>query len=468
MLRLSSSRLLPVLAGLALSGFVRAEAPHDGYLDTSWGLFGSGKSLVAFDFGGDLLDQATGSAVGADGSLFLAGTVKDAGGTRRMGVAKLKPDGTLDTDGFGDDGRVLTTAMSGTLFASSMVRRNNVLYVGGWRQVNASSRDFAVCVFSTGGVPLTFLGTGTPCVTAAFDIGVSKDDAAYDIAVQPDGKIVLAGTMAVNSASDTLAAFVRFNTDGTLDTGFAGTGMRIVRTTNVFQRHRVRGVAIASNGKIVAVGSTDIVGSTDASALVIRLNADGSDDPLSSTPELAFSVDGSPNRDTELNELALEDAPDSADDRIVAVGHAQIADNAGGSNRLIVRVNPNGTLDPKFNDGEGYNVFGGEPGSVGQLESVVLKPGGGYIAAGTWFGVDEPSDLNVCYVGADGLTHSYFEGGACRTLDFSLPGAFDSGADVVMQGDGIYLSGTGFESETNGDFVAAKFTVDRIFANAFD
>jgi uncharacterized delta-60 repeat protein len=468
MLRLSSSRLLPVIAGLALSGFVHAESPHDGYLDTNWGLFNSGKSLVPFDFGGDLLDQAAGSAVGADGSLFLAGTVKDAGGTRRMGIAKLKPDGTLDTEGFGNDGRVLTTAASGTLFASSLVRRNNVLYVGGWRQVNASSRDFALCVFSTAGVPLSFLGTGTPCVTAAFDIGVSKDDAAYDLAVQPDGKIVLAGTIAVNSESDTLAAFVRFNTDGTLDTGFADSGRRIVRTTTTFQRHRIRGVAIASNGKIVAVGSTDVVGGTDASALVIRLNADGTDDPLSNTPELAFSVDGSPNRDTELMELALERAPDSADDRIVAVGYAEVAENPTGSNMLIVRVGPNGTLDPTFND-SGYNVLNGQVGWSTELESVALRPGGGYIAAGTWFGVDEPSDLEACYVGADGITHSYFEGtAACRRIDFSLPGEFETGADVVMYGDGIYVSGTGFENETNGDFVAAKFTVDRIFANGLD
>jgi uncharacterized delta-60 repeat protein len=308
-------------------------------------------------------------------------------------------------------------------------------------------------------------------VTVPFDIGVSKDDLAYDIAVQPDGRIVLAGTIAVNAANDTLAAFARLNTDGTLDASFAGTGRRILRTTNVFQRHRVRSVAIASNGKIVAAGGTDVVGGTDAGALVIRLNADGTDDPLSNTPELAFSVDGSPDRDTELNDLLLEHAPNSADDRIVVVGYTQTAQNPGGSNRLIARLNPNGTFDATFNGGghDGYTILGAGPGEVGNFESVAVQPGSGaYFAAGAYFPSGQPSDLQLCHIEADGLTTTWFEGFACASVDFTLPGEFEAGGDVLVQGDGVYLSGTGFKGETDGDFVAAKFTLDRIFADDFD
>jgi uncharacterized delta-60 repeat protein len=464
-------RLLPAVAGIALSGFVHAESPHDGFLDTSWGLFDSGKSIVPFDLGGDLLDHATGSAMGADGSLFLSGTVTDANGVRRIGVAKLGPDGTLDTN-FGDDGRVLSPAIEGRMTGMAMVRRNNTLYVGGYHDTQgAGARDFAVCVFSTGGVPLNFLATGTSCVTVAFDIGVSKDDLAYDIAVQPDGKIVLAGTIAVNAADDTLAAFARFNTSGTLDESFAGTGRRILRS-NIFQRHRVRSVAIATNGKIVAAGSTDLVGATETSALVIRLNGDGSDDLLSSDrPELAFAVDGSPDRDTGFNDLLLEDVPDSADDRLVVVGYAQMAANPTGSNRVIARLTPTVTWDTTFNGNgtEGYTVLGSTPRDSGSFETIAVQPGSGaYFAAGAYFPDGQPSDLNLCYVRADGSTTTWFEGSACVSVDFTLPGAFEAGGDVLVQGDGVYLSGTGFKGATDGDFVAAKFTLDRIFADDFD
>ena len=464
--------LLSALAGFSLPGLVRADPPHDGYLDTTWGWFDSGKSIVPFDLGGDLLDHATGSAMGADGSLFLAGSVTDANGVRRIGVAKLGPDGTLDMN-FGDDGRVLSPAIEGRMTGMALVRRNNTLYVGGYHDTQgAGARDFAVCVFSTGGVPLNFLGTGTSCVTAAFDIGVSKEDLAYGVAVQPDGKIVLAGTIAVNADDDTLAAFARFKTDGTLDTSFAGTGRRILRTANIFQRHRVRSVAIAANGKIVAVGGTDVVGGADAGALVIRLNADGSNDPLSGTPELAFAVDGSPNRDTELNDLLLEDAPNSTDDRIVVVGYAQTPGNPGGRNRLIARLNPNGTFDASFSGGDGsdgYYISGGAAGTVGEFRSVARQAGSGaYFAAGTFTLPDAATDLNLCRFAADGSTATYFENAGCVAVDFGLAGAFEAGGDVLVQGDGIYLSGTGFKGETDGDFVAAKFTVDRIFAGGFD
>jgi uncharacterized delta-60 repeat protein len=469
---LRHSRILGLsIAGAAFCGVVHADPPHDGYPDTDWGLFGSGKSIVPFDLGGDRLDHATGSAMGADGSLFISGTVADTNGTRRIGVAKLGPDGTLDTN-FGNDGRVLSPAVEGRMTGMAMVRRNNTLYVGGYRDTQgASARDFAVCVFSTGGVPLNFLATGTSCVTVAFDIGVSKDDLAYDIAVQPDGKIVLAGTIAVNAANDTLAAFARLNSDGTLDASFGSGGRRILRTTNIFQRHRVRSVAIAGNGKIVAAGGTDVVGGTDASALVIRLNADGSDDPLSNTPELAFSVDGSPNRDTELYDLLLEDVSGSADDRIVVVGYTETAQNPTGSNRLIARLNPNGTFDATFSAGgnAGYTIFGAGPGASGSFESVAVQPGSGaYFAAGAYFPGGQPSDLVVCNIRSDGATTTWFEGFACASVDFSLPGEFEAGGDVLVQGDGVYLSGTGFKSETDGDFVAAKFTLDRIFADDFD
>ncbi len=469
-------RWLPAL-GLAAAGLARAAAPDDGYLDSHWGLFGSGKSLVPFDLGGDLLDQAAGSALGSDGSLFLAGTVKDAGGIKRMGVAKLKADGTLDTTGFGGgDGRVLSPTNAGTLVATALVRRNTTLYVAGYREVNATNRDFALCVFSTAGVPLSFLGTGTSCVTASFDLGPTlSQDMAYDLVVQPDGKIVLAGTTAVSSTTDTYAAFARFHANGLLDSSFGlgNSGQTLLRTSNVFQRHRVRAAALAGNGKIVAVGSTDAVGAGDTGALVIRLNSDGSPDPLSNTDELSFAVDGSSSRDTVLNDVLLEHVANAADDRMVVVGYAQTAGNPNGANRLIARLNPNGSLDAGFSGGDGsdgYDISGGAAGTYGVFESVALAPGGGaYFPAGTFSYPGDPSDLNLCRYRADGGTETFFEGlSACKTVDFTLPGAFETGAAVQVQGDGVYLSGTGFKTASDGDFVAAKFTLDRIFRDRFE
>lgn len=453
-----------------LAAMAQADAPADGFLDTQWGLFGSGKSLVPFDLGGDLVDQATASVLGVDGSLFIAGTVKDANGIRRFGVAKLKPDGILDTAGFGGgDGRVLSPSNSGTLVATSMARRNNTLYVGGYRIVDATNRDFVVCVFSTSGVPLLFQSTGTACVGASFDAGQTvSQDMAYGIAVQNDGKIVVAGTSAVASVADTYAAFARFNSSGLLDSTFGpnGNGLTLVRTSNVFVRHRIRAVRVASNGKIAAVGSTTVVGSTDLGALVIRLNSDGTPDALSNTSELSFSKDGSNGRDTVLNDLLLEDDPNSADDKFVVVGYADTA--AGERSGLIARLNTNGTFDGSFRSGTGHLLFTSTDNSW-EFASVARQPGYGYLMAGTFIEDGNPSDLSVCRIRHDGVTQLFFQGNAtCGQIDFTLPGAYEIGASVQVQGNSVYLSGSGFKTDTDIDFVAAKITLDRIFFNGFD
>ena len=458
------------LVACLLTAAARAAAPSDGLLDTQWGLFGSGKSLVPFDLGGDLVDNATGSALGIDGSLFIAGSVKDANGVRRIGVAKLKPDGTLDTAGFGGgDGRVLSPSSAGTLVATSIVRRNSTLYVGGYRIVDASNRDFVVCVFATNGVPLLFQSTGTACVSASFDAGQTlSQDMAFGIAVQNDGKIVLAGTSAVNSVSDTYAAFARFTSAGQLDAGFGanGSGLTMLRTSNVFQRHRISAVRLASNGKIVAVGSTTVVGSSDFGALVMRLASNGMPDSLSNTNELSFSKDGSNTRDTVLYDLLLEDDPSSAEDKIVVAGYADTA--AGERSGLIARLNTNGTFDTSFRSPAGYRLFTSTNNSR-EFTSLAQQPGYGYVMAGTFTADGSPSDLMVCRVRSDGVAEAFFQSNsACGEIDFSLPGAFEVGTAVQVQGNGVYLSGSGFKTDSNIDFIAAKLTLDRIFFDGFD
>src|SRR5207247_1920443 len=90
-------------------------------------------------------------------------------------------------------------------------------------------------------------------VSLSFGYGL---DVAWGVAIQGDGKIVVAGEGAVNfykTGSD--FAVARLNTDGTLDTSFSGDGMQ---TTNIrdVRWDRASGVAIQSDGKIVAVGSS--------------------------------------------------------------------------------------------------------------------------------------------------------------------------------------------------------------------
>src|SRR5687768_5454980 len=104
---------------------------------------------------------------------------------------------------------------------------------------------------------------GTGIVTTTFPGGASDD--AFALSVQPDGKVLVAGS----SSGD--FALVRYHSDGRLDTSFNGTG-RV--TTNFGSFESARSMALQSDGKILLGGST---GSTsDRFVALARYNPDGS------------------------------------------------------------------------------------------------------------------------------------------------------------------------------------------------
>src|SRR6185369_1594957 len=94
-------------------------------------------------------------------------------------------------------------------------------------------------------------------------------DGAVAIAVQPDGKLVAAGAATINGSSE--FAVARYNSNGTLDVNF-GTGGKV--TTDVGGRFEsARAVALQGDGKIVVAGGT-VIGLFNDFALA-RYNSNG-------------------------------------------------------------------------------------------------------------------------------------------------------------------------------------------------
>jgi uncharacterized delta-60 repeat protein len=449
--------------GLLQAGFAAA-TPLDGALDTNWGVLNSGKSPIAFDYGGTMSDFASGSVIGPDGAMYISGTVRDANGIARMGVTRLLPNGIID-DNFGTDGRAMTQASQGELFNTAGIAiRNNSLLVGGYKKTTADNWDFVVCAFSTGGVPLLFNSTLTSCVSASIEPGPSLSrDIPYGIAVQPDGKIVMAGTTAVANVSDTYAAFVRFETSGALDHSFglSNSGIQLMRTNN-FIRHQINAVAIASNGKIIGVGKTDVVGGNDSSALIVRLEADGTVDQLSQSDECVFEVDGSNSRDTELLGLALVPGSGGEDD-MITVGYAQMSGTVH-SALIAKRRGSTCAYDASFSGGDGTNgyatVTAGD--SLG-FQSVAVQPNVGYVVAANYTPTGGDSDWLVGRYHLDGTSDFLL-----TQIDFGNIHQSDVVADVHVFHDGIYVAGSWLKSGVNYDFGAARLLLDQIFADGFD
>jgi uncharacterized delta-60 repeat protein len=170
--------------------------------------------------------------------------------------------GALDP-GFGSDGRASTTAFGGDRSAMALQADGKIVIVGG------TFTDFILARFNADGSPdATFDADGM--VTT--DMVNGEQEEALGVAIQADGKIVVVGyTGAPGPGGPASFALARYNANGSLDTGF-GSGGKIVSGV----LGKAYAVAIQSDGKIVVAGEVDISSGADfANFVVARYSTNG-------------------------------------------------------------------------------------------------------------------------------------------------------------------------------------------------
>lgn len=216
-----------------------ARYDSDGSLDTSFS--GDGKVIADVTNGDDYLEDVT---LQVNGKIVVAGGAGGAGG--RFAVARYNENGTPDPT-FSGDGKVLTNLNTGFDYATAVaIQEDTNIIAGGWSGP-ATSPDYrfaAVRYNANGTLDGTFSGDGK--VTTNFTKG---NDYAWDMALEPDGDILLAG--AAGGAGGRFA-LARYDITGALDTGFGGDGKVI---TNLAAGSDVAtSVAVLGDGKVVAGG----------------------------------------------------------------------------------------------------------------------------------------------------------------------------------------------------------------------
>jgi uncharacterized delta-60 repeat protein len=247
----------------SVTDFAVARFNQDGNPDTTFGPNNNG--LVATNISRSLgfgFSQSSANAVvlQSDGKIVVAGYGFDLGkGYNDFALARYTPSGRLDGT-FNTNGVVLTNFGNGNPegadVANGVALSGNQIVAAGYATPDNSSSGssrFAVARYTTfGQLDTTFAGTGK--ITTQ----INNDDFANGVAVQPDGKIVAAGSTYVPTASDFAFAVARYNTDGTLDGNFNPTGtLPGVATTFFFQTPTDdfgNAVALQPDGKIVVAG----------------------------------------------------------------------------------------------------------------------------------------------------------------------------------------------------------------------
>lgn len=417
----------PALASAVLAALLvlttRSAAAAPGDLDPSFGIGGR----VTTDFGKDEPDRGHAVVIQSDGKIIIAGQGEDRGDWDVAALARYNPDGSLDTL-FDGDGLVTTEFEEDSGINAVAIQPDGKIVAAGF--TDDGDDQFAVARYLANG-ELEWE------VTTNFDDENGWDDEANAVAIQPDGKIVVAGITdaGVRGANFALA---RYNAGGSLDTAFGGDGKVTTDFAEAF--YGANSVAIQVDGKIVVAGFASTFASNgNGDVAVARYNPDGSLDSSFGpgglvTTDLGGSEGG--------NELTIQ-----ADGKLVVAAST----NTGNWDFAVLRYNADGTLDPSFgNGGHVTTDFGGNDGGHGGM---VIQADGKIVVAGDTSVGD--GDFAAARYNLDGSLDSTFGTGGRVTTDF---GGGDRGEGMAMQADGrIVVAGTSHRQPRNVDFALARY-----------
>jgi uncharacterized delta-60 repeat protein len=380
--------------------FVLARYNPDGSVDTAFGNHGR----VVTDFGGRD-DQARSVWVDADGKIVVTGS-----SNATYAVARYNPDGSYDTR-FGGGGTVLGS-INGFIGAGAPAPGGKLILFGSQPDNQSPYGIPAVVRLSPDGSPDPTFGTGG---LATYVAPGTTDDWLSDVAVQGDGKVVLAGYVHPYSP-DVGPLFARLNENGMPDSSFDSNGGFKLGYA----------LALQPDGKVL------VGGRGTAGPGLWRVGANGGLDPT-------FGQSG--ERDLPFVQFATPSAV-----RLQPDGKIVVQVLLGG----VARVNPDGSMDNTFGGGDGATTLPDDAAFRNAIDAVIT-PSGRIVALGTGsFGAHNDLSLTALTPAGDPDPSFHFEGNAAvprRTGRFS---------DVAVLPDGRLLA----VGSSDGGAYLARFLPD--------
>ena len=358
--------------------FALARFNPDGSLDTTFGQAGK----VVTDIAG-ARDIAVAVTVLADGKILVAGhtlvSVPNQRSSYDLALVRYNANGTLDSS-FGKSGKVVTDLGGGVDYIKEMVLQPDGKILLAARldapQGQPSNYSFGlVRLYSDGSIDTTFGNQGIVRTSFTnFSAIYTPSALSRDIALQPDGKIVLAGDVGYSATTQHDFALTRYHTDGSLDQSFGSGGLVVTDFAGGYDS--ARAVMIQSDGKIVAVG---VVGNGDFG--LARYNTNGGLDP-------AFGVDGRVTTDMNAAYVGSDIARAvviQPDNKIIVAGETTVvtATRKGYTSALdfgLVRYATNGTTDAQF--GSQGKVTTNVGGTDDSASGVAIQTDGKIVVSG--------------------------------------------------------------------------------------
>lgn len=277
--------------------------------------------------------EVTAAAFQTDGKIIIAGNFTRVNGQARQSLARLHPNGTLDTS-FNPGTGATGGSFTGNVDVIGIQSTGRIILSGSFTGINGVRKQGLARLLPDGALDTTF--------TTELDFA-----GVFGMAVLPDDKIMIGGGFSrVNTT--TRPRLARLNADGTPDTSFGNAGITSV----------VYALAMQADGKVVVAGDISQVGGFATG--VARFNTNG-------TRDITFAA--VPLKSGTQNGLGLTIAIQS-DGKILLGGGFNLVSNVPRNN--LARLNTDGTLDTAFVPGTGPD----------SLVRCFTELGGGRIAVG--------------------------------------------------------------------------------------
>jgi uncharacterized delta-60 repeat protein/uncharacterized repeat protein (TIGR01451 family) len=247
-----------------------------------------------------------------DGNIVIGGSFTNVNGIARAYMARILTNGLVDpyfNQGVGADGPVNSMALQSD---------GKIVIGGAFTRVYGAIRNGIARVNPDGSVDTTFA------------TGAGANDVVNAVALQNDGKVVIGGAF-TTVRNQSMKAIARLNPDGTLDASFIPVSIE----------GTVRTIAIDASGRIIIGGAFVVTAQNYQSYGIARLNSNG-------------SLDATFNPGTGANDYISGIGIDSSG-KIVVVG--AFTEFNGQMHNRIVRLNPDGSIDPLISFGQGANNF---------------------------------------------------------------------------------------------------------------
>jgi uncharacterized delta-60 repeat protein len=347
----------------------------------------------------DYYNWNVGLAIQTDGKILIASSVAPPLTQNLIGIERFDTNGNPDP-AFGVGGKVFVDFFSyGEVANAIAIQNDGKILVGGFAFDSNGAWDFALVRMDTSGNLDGTFGSGGKMTLDFF----GQRDEIRDIAIQADGKIVLAG-VAQDSNYKLHFAVARLTTSGVPDPTF-GVGGKTIASLGEYSE--ANAVSIQADGKIVAGGAAGAGSTATADFGLIRFDTSGNPDPT-------FGIGGQVTTNFFDALDWITDIEIQCDGKIVATGpiNPNLIDVERYVDFGVARYDTSGNLDPTFGVGGKVNTDFGYADYAGGL---AIQKDGKIVVVGYFWDLVTGGDADFAVARYNG------DGGCASNTGFKCP-----------------------------------------------